>query len=119
MNGIENYPAAGEKFLEIFFLKVSQTHFPRISTPRRGQCPSLGGGGREVPCTYYCLNLFHITDYNFNSLTPPTLITSEINSFVFLFFISPAPAEILERPDPGPHQNRVISAKIPVGYCDA
>ena len=41
MNGIENDPAAGEKFLENFILKVSQTHFPRISTPRRGQ----GGGG--------------------------------------------------------------------------
>ena len=58
-NGIENYPTAGENFLENFILKVSQTHFPRISTPRRGinfsrggggQCPPLGGGGgREVP----------------------------------------------------------------------
>ena len=38
MNGIENYPAAGETFLENVFLKVSQTHFPRISNPR-------GGGG--------------------------------------------------------------------------
>ena len=49
MNGIENYPAAGEFFLENVILKVSQTHFPRISTPRRGQCPTLtsprGGGG--------------------------------------------------------------------------
>ena len=41
MNGIENYPAAGENFLENVILKVAQTHFPRISTPRRG---------REVPC---------------------------------------------------------------------
>ena len=59
MNGIENYPAAGENFLENVILKVSQTHFPRISTPRRGQCPPLAsprgginfprGGGREVP----------------------------------------------------------------------
>ena len=39
MNGIKNYPAAGENFLENVILKVSQTHFPRISTPRRGQCP--------------------------------------------------------------------------------
>ena len=36
MNGIENYPAAGENFLENVILKVSQTHFPRISTPRGG-----------------------------------------------------------------------------------
>ena len=34
MNGIENYPAAGEIVLENVILhKVSQTHFPRISTP--------------------------------------------------------------------------------------
>ena len=48
MNGIENYPAAGEIFLENIILKVSQTHFPRISIPRRGQCPPWlrqGGGG--------------------------------------------------------------------------
>ena len=43
MNGIENYPAAGEIFLENVILKVSQTHFPRISTPRGG-----GGGGGAV-----------------------------------------------------------------------
>ena len=54
MNGIENYPTAGENCLENVILKVSQTHFPRISTPRRGQwgggrCPPRGGGGREVP----------------------------------------------------------------------
>ena len=29
MNGIENYPAAGENFLENVILKVSQTHFPK------------------------------------------------------------------------------------------
>ena len=48
MNGIENYPAAGENFLENVILKVSQTHFPRLCTPRRGQCPPClrqGGGG--------------------------------------------------------------------------
>ena len=38
MNGIENNPASGEIFLENVILKVSQTHFPRISIPR-------GGGG--------------------------------------------------------------------------
>ena len=43
MNGIENYPAAGEIFLENVILKVSQTHFPRISTPRRGIHFSRGG----------------------------------------------------------------------------
>ena len=43
MNGIENNPASGEFFLENVILKVSQTHFPRISIPRGGgQCPPLG-----------------------------------------------------------------------------
>ena len=71
MNGIENNPASGEIVLENVILKVSQTHFPRISIPRGGQCPpppwlSQGGGGinfsrggnapplgggREVPCS--------------------------------------------------------------------
>ena len=37
MNGI------GDFFLENVILKVSQTHFPRISTPRRGQCQEEGG----------------------------------------------------------------------------
>ena len=55
MNGIENNPASGEIFLENVILKVSQTHFPRISIPRgrinfsRGGNAPLGGG-REVPC---------------------------------------------------------------------
>ena len=51
MNGIENNPASGEIFLENVILKVSQTHFSRISIPRGGghkffkggQCPPLGG----------------------------------------------------------------------------
>ena len=38
MNGIENNPASGEILKKFFILKVSQTHFPRISIPR-------GGGG--------------------------------------------------------------------------
>ena len=48
MNGIENYPAAGEIFLENVILKVSQTHFP-LAYPRgginfsRGAMPPLGG----------------------------------------------------------------------------
>ena len=68
MNGIENYPAAGEIFLENFILKVSQTHFPKDLYPKGGpmpppplgfaqgghkffkggQCPPLGGGGGGV-----------------------------------------------------------------------
>ena len=40
MNGIENYPAAGEFFLENVILKVSQTHFPKDLYPKGG-----GGGG--------------------------------------------------------------------------
>ena len=44
MNGIENNPASGEIFLENVILKVSQTHFPRISIPRGGIHFSRGGG---------------------------------------------------------------------------
>ena len=40
MNGIENYPAAGEIFLENVILKVSQTHFPKDFYPK---------GGGEMP----------------------------------------------------------------------
>ena len=70
MNGIENNPASGDFFIENVILKVSQTHFPRISIPRGGganapplglakgginfsrggNAPPRGGGGREVPC---------------------------------------------------------------------
>ena len=49
MNGIENNPASGEIFLENVILKVSQTHFPRISIPRGANAPPPRGG-REVPC---------------------------------------------------------------------
>ena len=38
MNGIENYPASGEIFLENVILKVSQTLF-------QGFLPQGGGGG--------------------------------------------------------------------------
>ena len=41
MNGIENNTASGEVFLENVILKVSQTHFSRISIPRGGRCPPL------------------------------------------------------------------------------
>ena len=49
MNGIENYPAVGEIFLENVILKVSQTHFPRISNPRGGAYIFQGGGGGQCP----------------------------------------------------------------------
>ena len=42
MNGIENYPAAGEIFLENVILKVSQTHFPKDLYPKGGPMPPLG-----------------------------------------------------------------------------
>ena len=43
MNGIENNPASGDIFLENVILKVSQTHFPRISILRGGGAmPPLG-----------------------------------------------------------------------------
>ena len=63
MNGIENYPAAGEIFLENVILKVSQTHFPKDLYPKGGGGGgginfSRGGnappprGGCEVPCIF-------------------------------------------------------------------
>ena len=44
MNGIENYPAAGEFFLENVILKVSQTLF-------QGFLSQGGGGGAMPPLT--------------------------------------------------------------------
>ena len=44
MNGIENYPAAGEIILENVILKVSQTHFSKDFYPKGG-----GGGGQCPP----------------------------------------------------------------------
>ena len=56
LNGIENYPAAGENFLENVILKVSQTHFSKDFYPKGGIHFSMGGGampplgrGCEVP----------------------------------------------------------------------
>ena len=64
MNGIENYPAAGEIFLENVILKVSQTHFPKDLYPKGGPMPPppplgfakgvghkffKGGGGGAMP----------------------------------------------------------------------
>ena len=55
MNGIENYPAAGEFFLENVILKVSQTHFSKEFYPKgggheyfKGGCRLLRGGGGAV-----------------------------------------------------------------------
>ena len=46
MNGIKNYPAAGEIFLENVILKVSQTHFSKDFHPK---------GGCEVPWFVACI----------------------------------------------------------------
>ena len=49
MNGIENYPAAGEIFLENVILKVSQTHFSKDFYPKGGHTFfKRGGGGGAV-----------------------------------------------------------------------
>ena len=51
INGIENYPAAGEFKKKMLFLRSHKHTFPRISTPRggihfsRGAMPPRGGGG--------------------------------------------------------------------------
>ena len=50
MNGIENYPATGEFFLENVILKGSQTHFSKVSYPKGG-----GGGLLTVLSTLYGL----------------------------------------------------------------
>ena len=49
MNGIENYLAAGENFLENVILKVSQTQFSKDFYPKGGHT-FFRGGGCEVPC---------------------------------------------------------------------
>ena len=54
INGIKNYPAAGEFFLENVILTVSQTHFSKDFYPKakgghtffkEGQCPPPPLGG--------------------------------------------------------------------------
>ena len=57
MNGIENYPAGGENFLENVILKVSQTHFSKDFYPKGGGINfSRGGRGAvnypEHPISY-------------------------------------------------------------------
>ena len=42
MNGIVNYPAAGEFFLENVILEVSQTHFYKDFYYKGGPMPPLG-----------------------------------------------------------------------------
>ena len=51
MNGIENYPAVGENFLENVILKVSETYFSKDFYPKGGGGHKFfkGGGGCEVP----------------------------------------------------------------------
>ena len=54
MNGIENYPAAGEIFLENVILKVSQTHFPKDFYPKGGgKCPPPPRGAVKYPVKEY------------------------------------------------------------------
>ena len=53
MNGIENYPAAGENFLENVILKVSQTQFSKDFYRKGGI--NFSRGGCEVPCLSYPL----------------------------------------------------------------
>ena len=55
MNGIENYPAAGDIFLENVIFKVSQTHLSKDFYPKGGPMPPLDShwayiskGGCEV-----------------------------------------------------------------------
>ena len=48
LNGIENYPATGEHFLENFILKVSQTHFSKDFYPK-GEHTFFKGGGGNAP----------------------------------------------------------------------
>ena len=51
INGIENYPAAGEIFLENVILKVSQKHFSKDFYPKGGGAmpppPWLPQGGHK------------------------------------------------------------------------
>ena len=58
MNGIENYPAAGEFFLENVIIKVSQTPFFKDLYPKGGPMPPLalpkGGGGNTFFCEEPC-----------------------------------------------------------------
>ena len=58
MNGIDNYPAAGDKCLEKCILKVSQTHFSKDLYPKGGMPPLVslrgallfqGGGAVKYP----------------------------------------------------------------------
>ena len=44
INRIENYPAAGDFFLENFILEVSQTHFSKDFYRKEGHTFSKGGG---------------------------------------------------------------------------
>ena len=44
INGIENYPSAGEFLFENFILKVSQTHSSKDFYPKGG-----GGGAVKYP----------------------------------------------------------------------
>ena len=49
INGIENYSAAGENFLENVILKVSQTHFSKVFYPKGGGGHKFFKGGGQCP----------------------------------------------------------------------
>ena len=87
MNGIENYPAAGEFFFENVILKVSQTHFSKDFYPKGGPMPPvifqggamppLGGGGVKYPAW-----TSKVTD------TSLIAISMRISSFTLSVFVS-------------------------------
>ena len=49
LNGIENYPDAGEIFLENVILKVSQTHFSKDFYQKGGGGHTFFKGGGAMP----------------------------------------------------------------------
>ena len=93
MNGIVNYPAAGEFFLENVILKVSQTHFSKDFYPKGGPMPPLGftkgginfsrGGGGNAPpprggCEVPCLQHWLVVTYITGNLLPKTLVSCHL-----------------------------------------
>ena len=100
LNGIENYPAAGEFFLENVILKVSQTHFSKDCYPKKGhkffkggQCPP--SGDCEVPCSppfCYSFPLFPLPFLYPSSLFLPS------NSRLFQILSLPAHPQFISPP---------------------
>ena len=85
MNGIENYPAAGEFFLENVILKVSQTHFSKDFYPKGGHKFFKGGGAMPPPLgggVKYPAWTSKVTD------TSLIAISMRISSFTLSVFVS-------------------------------